>query len=68
MVFAEAALAPEQVAGAKSVPAEVTELAQLAHAAGAEAHKAEPARRGEAYAKVMATCTGCHTSMGIKPR
>ena len=67
-VFADAALEPEEVAGKKSVPAEVTELAKLAHAAGAQAHDAKPDGRGKAFAKVITTCTTCHEKLSIKPK
>jgi hypothetical protein len=65
-VFTDAPLAPEAVAGARSVPPEVNELAKRAHHFGAQAHAAkDTAARKNAVADVYATCVGCHSKLSV---
>ncbi len=68
-VFTDAPLAPEAIAGQKSVPPEVVELAKRAHALGEKAHAAADTNaRKKAFADVYATCVGCHGKLGVAPK
>lgn len=67
-VLADAPLAPAAIAGEKSVPPEVFELAKRAHALGQKAHAATDTNaRAKALADVYRTCVGCHGKLGITP-
>ncbi|CAN5807508.1 hypothetical protein BH11MYX4_BH11MYX4_00980 [soil metagenome] len=65
-VFTDAPLQEEAIAGAKSVPPEVGELAKRAHAFGQQAHSAKDApARAKAVADVYGTCVGCHAKLSV---
>lgn len=65
-IFTDAPLVPEAVAGARSVPPELDELAKRAHHLGAQAHAAkDTAARTKAVAGVYATCAGCHSKLSV---
>jgi cytochrome c553 len=65
-VFTDAPLEPQVIAGAKSVPPEVNELAKRAHAFGEAAHMATgQTARAKAVADVYGTCVGCHSKLGV---
>src|SRR5690606_24937185 len=65
-IFTDAPLAPEAVAGAKSVPPEVNELAKRAHHLGTQAHSAkDTSARTKAVAGVYATCVGCRSKLSV---
>jgi len=64
--FTDAPLVAEAVAGPKSVPPEIDELAKRAHAFGHDAHKAkDAAARAKAVADVYGTCVGCHKKLAV---
>jgi hypothetical protein len=65
-VFTDAPLQEEAIAGARSVPPEVNELAKRAHAFGQKAHDAKDASsRAKAVADVYGTCVGCHAKLSV---
>jgi len=65
-VFTDAPLQEEAIAGARSVPPEVNELAKRAHAFGQKAHDAKDSiSRAKAVADVYGTCVGCHAKLSV---
>lgn len=68
-VLADAPLAPAAIAGQKSVPPEVLDLAKRTHALASRARTANDDRaRAKSVAEVYETCAGCHGKLGVAPR
>jgi len=65
-VMADAPLHQEAMTGPKSVSARVTELAAQAHTLANRARTAPVQDRGTHYSAFLATCTACHTELGVK--
>lgn len=67
-VLADAPLAPAAIAGQRSVPPEVFDLAKRTHALAGKAQAATDTKaRAKAVSELYATCVGCHGKLGVSP-
>jgi hypothetical protein len=59
-----------QLASAPALDSDVSEVSVLAHRARTLAHAAEAApraARGDIYGRILATCSACHSRLGVEP-